>query len=75
MSQEQAFATKLPADLKKMLDEVCVKFGLRKNFVVETALREKIEDILDTHDLKEAIDDSTEFHSWESVKKELKGKK
>lgn len=72
----EAFATKLPVDLKKALDQVCKQLGLRKNFVIESALREKLEDLLDTHDLQEAIGEATGFHSWETVKKELKlGKK
>lgn len=68
MSQE-AFATKIPVDLKKNLDKVCSLLGLRKNFVVESALREKLEDLMDAYDLKEAIHEATGFHSWESVKK------
>ena len=67
-----AFATKLPTDLKKALDEVCERFGLRKNFIIEQALREKIEDILDTYDLEEAISEATGFNRWKSMKKELK---
>ena len=72
MAKEEAFATKLPSDLKEALDEVCKKLGLRKNFVVETALREKLEDILDTYDLQEAIKGATGFESLEAVKKRLK---
>lgn len=72
MAQEEAFATKLPRDLKEALDEVCQRFGLRKNFVVEQALREKLEDLLDTFDLQEAVHEATGFHDWEKVKKELK---
>lgn len=71
MSQE-AFATKLPSDLKKTLDQVCEKFGLRKNFVVESALREKLEDLLDTYDLQDAIKGASGFCSWEQVKQEMK---
>ena len=70
----QAIATKLPADLTQALDAVCRKFGLRKNYVLETALREKIEDLLDSEDLREAVREATGFHSWESIKKELKSK-
>jgi predicted DNA-binding protein len=75
MSKVEAFATKLPVDLKKILDLVCEKLGLRKNFVVESALREKLEDLLDTHDLDQAIREATGFHSCASIKKEtqLKG--
>ncbi|OGQ04668.1 MAG: hypothetical protein A2W61_03665 [Deltaproteobacteria bacterium RIFCSPLOWO2_01_44_7] len=72
MSRESAFATKLPSELKDTLDQVCEQLGLRKNFVVEQALREKLEDLLDTHDLQEAIKEASGFHSWEAVKKSLK---
>lgn len=69
-----AFATKLPADLKRSLDDVCERLGLRKNFVIEAALREKIEGLIDSYDLAESIKSATGFHSWEGVKKELKKK-
>lgn len=72
MSRETAFATKLPMDLKETLDEVCERLGLRKNFVVEQALREKLEDLLDSEDLRLAIKEASGFHSWESIKKSLK---
>ena len=72
----QAFATRLPPELTKALDGVCQKLGLRKNFVVELALREKIEDLLDAEDLRHAIGEATTFHSWAKVKKEAhRGKK
>ena len=73
MAGAEAFATKIPGDLKKALDEVCEKLGLRKNFVVEAALREKIEDLLDTYDLDQAIKEATGFRPWNEVKKELRG--
>jgi len=69
MAHQEAFATKIPADLKETLDEVCEKLGLRKNFVIETALREKLEELLDAHDLREAMQEATGFHSWDSIKK------
>ncbi len=72
MARAEAFATKLPTDLKQTLDAVCEKLGLRKNFVVESALREKLEDLLDANDLQEAIKEATGFHPWEKVKQELK---
>ncbi len=72
MSRSVAFATKLPSGLVEMLDRLCERFGLRKNFVVETALRDKLEDLLDTHDLQEAMQDATGFHSLESVRKQIK---
>ena len=72
MARAAAFATKLPPDLMEILDRVCQELGLRKNFVVETALREKLEDLVDTHDLQEAVKEASGFHAWSSVKKELK---
>lgn len=72
MGKAEAFATKIPTDLKETLDQVCEKLGLRKNYVVESALREKLEDLMDAHDLQEAIREATGFHSWDKVKKELK---
>jgi len=72
MNKTEVFATKLPSDVKKRLDEVCALLGVRKNFVVEEAIREKIEDLLDAHDLRAAMKEATGFHSWDSVKKGLK---
>lgn len=71
----EAFATKIPSDLKNALDEVCEKFGLRKNFVVEAALREKIEDLMDSHDLEDAIREATGFRPLKDIKKDLKKRK
>ncbi len=74
MSSNEAFATKIPRELKRALDEVCRKHGLRKSFVVESALREKIEDLLDTYDLKEAISEGDSFRPWSEGKKVLRKK-
>jgi len=63
-------STKLPADLTRTLDAVCRRFGLRKNYILESALREKIEDLLDAEDLREAIHEASGFHPWEEVKRE-----
>ncbi|MBI4366565.1 MAG: hypothetical protein HY543_07085 [Deltaproteobacteria bacterium] len=68
----EALATKLPGDLKRALDQVCELLGLRKNFVIETALREKIEDLLDAHDLEQAVKEATGFHAWTVVRREAK---
>ncbi len=65
-----AIATRLPADLTEALDAICRRLGLRKNFVLESALREKLEDLLDAEDLTGAVKEATRFHDWESVKKE-----
>jgi len=68
----EVFAAKLPRKLKRQIDEVCRLLGLKKSFLVEEAIREKIEDLLDAHDLRQAMSEATGFHSWESVKKGLK---
>ena len=57
----EPFATKLPSDLTAQLDMVCRKLGLRKNFVLETALREKLEDLMDAADLRDAMNEATGF--------------
>lgn len=75
MASTRSFATTLPEEVARALDRVCREMGLRKNHVVEAALREKIEDLLDTYDLDGAIREATEFHSWRSVKTELKRKR
>ena len=70
LAKMRPFATRLPEDLAKALDVVCKHTGLRKNFVVEAALREKIEDLLDAEDLRQAIREATGFHRWGQVKRE-----
>ena len=72
MIKTEVFATKLSSDIKKRLDEVCELLGVRKNFVVEEAIREKLEDMLDAYDLRQAMKEATGFHSWDSVKRGLK---
>lgn len=68
----QVIATRLPADLTASLDAVCKKLGLRKNYVIETALREKLEDLLDGEDLQHAIHEATGFHPWQHVRREAR---
>jgi hypothetical protein len=65
---------RLPADLLKALVAVCNRLRLRKKFVVEAAIRKKIEDLLDAADLRDAVKGATGFHSWEDVRVEV-GKK
>ena len=71
MTKSEVFATKLPGELKKQLDAVCVLLGVKKSYLVEEAIREKLEDLLDSYDLRQAVKEATGFHPWESVKKEL----
>lgn len=75
MPATEAFATKIPPDLKRALDDLCRRYGLRKNFVVEQALREKIEDLLDTFALEEARQTATGFVPWDAVQAELRRKR
>lgn len=72
MNRTEVFATKLPRELKKRIDEVCALLGMRKSFLVEEAIREKIEDLLDAYDLRQAMKEATGFHSWKSIKDEIK---
>ena len=64
----EAFATRLPPDLIAALHETCERFGLRKNFVVEQALREKLEDIVDAFELEEARKSAESFSDWDDIK-------
>jgi predicted DNA-binding protein len=70
--ETRTLATKLPLDLADTLDAVCKQLGLQKSLVVEEALREKIEDLLDAEDLREAMNEATGFHAWEEVKAEAR---
>lgn len=72
MIRTKTLTTRLPAKLKGELDQVCRQFGLKKNFVVEQTLREKLEDLLDTFDLKRAVKTGTGFRPLEDVVKDLK---
>ncbi|MBI5245688.1 MAG: hypothetical protein HY923_00795 [Elusimicrobia bacterium] len=72
MKKNEVFATKIPGELKRQISLVCESLGLKKNFVVEEAIREKLEDLMDAHDLRQAVKEATGFHSWDSVKKGLK---
>ena len=72
MVMNRTFATKLPGELIARLDAACRTLGLRKNFVVEEALRGKIEDMLDAEDLRQAVKEATGYRSWDAVKKRRK---
>jgi predicted DNA-binding protein len=72
MKKNEVFATKIPGELKRQISLVCENLGLKKNFVVEEAIREKLEDLMDAHDLHQAVKEATGFHSWSAVKKDLK---
>ncbi|KAF0243460.1 MAG: hypothetical protein FD180_3350 [Planctomycetota bacterium] len=61
-------ATRLPEDLTRTLSRVCETLGLRKNFVIESALREKTEELLDASELNLAVRNATGFHDWQKVK-------
>lgn len=72
MAKTAVISTKLPLDLKQILDKICLKLGLKKNFVIESALREKLEDLLDTSDLLEAMKEAGGFHALGDTKLELR---
>jgi len=68
----ELLAAKVSAGLKGRVDAVCELLGMKKNFLIEEAVREKLEDLVDAHELREAVKEATGFHSWESVKKGAK---
>jgi hypothetical protein len=75
MAATAALTTQIPLDLMQMLDEICQRYGLHTNLVVEEALREKLEDLVDSHDLEEAQRNAVSFRSWEDVVAELRESK
>ena len=75
MAANVAFATKLPAEVKQQLDELCADHGLRKNFVVEQALREKIERLKAAFALDEARRTAGRFLPLQEVERELRRRK
>ncbi len=68
--KSRTLAVRLPAALIEALNAVCKQLGLRKGPVIEAALREKIDDLLDAEDLREAVKEATGFHPWEQVRVE-----
>jgi predicted DNA-binding protein len=70
--ETRTLATKLPVDLAETLDAVCKRLRLQKSLFVEEAIREKIEDLLDAEDLRDAMKEVTGFHAWEEVKAEAR---
>jgi len=73
--KSSSFATRLPTPLLRALDDACRLHGLRKTFVVETALREKLEDLADADELRSARRTATGFHAWDIVKREARSPK
>jgi predicted transcriptional regulator len=72
MAATAALTTQIPMDLKQALDEVCRRYGLLTSHVVEQALREKVEDLIDAHDLEEAQRTAVGFREWADVEAELR---
>jgi hypothetical protein len=67
----RTLAVSLPADLLDALDAVCKRLRLRKSFVGEAALKEKIEDFIDAGDLRKAVQHARDFHAWEEGRAEV----
>lgn len=70
----EPFATRLSPEVKQALTDICRRYGLRKNFVVEQALREKLEDLLDTFELEAARQSATRFLPFEEVVADLRNR-
>jgi predicted transcriptional regulator len=67
----RTLSVKLPIDLCKALDAICNRLRLQKNSVVEAAIREKLENLADAENLRDAVKQATGFHAWEDVKAEV----
>jgi predicted transcriptional regulator len=73
--KDTAISTRIPPDLARLLDAVAQRTGLKKTFIIEAALREKLEDLLDAEDLRGAIGEASGFHRWEDVKREASSRR
>ena len=51
-------ATKIDPKVRQALDELCEKQGLKISYMVETAIREKIEELEETEALSDMIVES-----------------
>lgn len=67
-----AFAVKLPEGLVRALDQVCKQYGYKKQALVEAALWEKLEDILDAYDLDVELKKPQKLHPWSHVRSKLR---
>jgi len=63
-----ALSTRLPSDLAQQLDDVCAHLGYRKSALIEQALREKLEDLLDARDLREGLAAETRYSGLDDVR-------
>jgi predicted transcriptional regulator len=66
-----ALSTRIPTDLADQLDAVCDRLGYRKTRLIELALREKLEDLLDAQDLRDAAAEETRFHPLDDARAAL----
>jgi len=64
---------RLPSALIRCLDATCTGLGLSRSRVIEEALREKLECLLDTEDLLEVVGRETEWHPLDRVRLALLG--
>lgn len=67
---DKVLSTRISVELAELVDVVCGRLGLKKSFVVEQALREKMEDLLDAEDLNRDMGEASGFHDWKVVKAE-----
>lgn len=73
MARLANLSTRVRPDVKRALDDVCRKRGLKMAAVVEQALREKIEDLEDSLDLADAIRSAGEMIPYAIVRSLLPG--
>ncbi|MBF0107345.1 MAG: hypothetical protein HQM16_18700 [Deltaproteobacteria bacterium] len=62
-------ATRMDPQIKKAIDEVCKKLGIKLSKFIEDAVLDKLEEFLDTRDLAKLRKEPT--RSFEAVIKDL----
>ena len=72
MAKLANLSTRVRMDVKKALDDVCRRRGLKVTAVVEQALREKLEDLDDSLELEDAIRSTEGMIPYRKARRGLK---
>lgn len=63
---------RLPQSLEKQVSEVCDLLGMRKSDLVEEAVREKLEDLLNAYNLRSSLREASGHAPWGILKKNFR---
>ena len=72
MPRAVALSTRVSPKIKRALQETCRRSGLKVTAVVEQALREKLEDLADNHDLEDAVRSAEEMIPYRRTRAALR---